>query len=95
MTTSYIYNAHALYRMRFDELSHSSVTVVMGDHAWGSTRPDLPADDLYAFTNDRRVWWHPQAFRNRKLAIVFLDGHARFTPVQILVPNTETYRRDP
>ena len=55
----------------------------------------LPANDLWSYTNDPRAWWHPEGFRRRKTNICFVDGHAEYQSVQILVKNTDTYRRDP
>lgn len=101
LCTSYRYNANpafgndGLYAVRLDEVTWPSLTIEIGDSQWGSTRPNLPSNDLWTFTNDPRVWWHPEAFRNRKAALGFVDGHAEYTLIQIMVPNTDHYRRDP
>ena len=84
-----------LYSLREDEVDWPSLAIVIGGSGWGSIRPNLPANDLWTVTNNPRAWWHPLGFTHKKTAIVFVDGHAAYTQVEILVPNTDHYRLNP
>ena len=84
-----------LYSLREDEVDWPSLAIVIGGSGWGSIRPNLPANDRWIVTNDPRAWWHPLGFTHKKTAIVFVDGHAAYTQVEILVPNTDHYRLNP
>ena len=101
LTASYGYNATpeighpGLYDTRADEVSWPSITIAFGDSGWGASQPNLPANDLWSFSNNPRAWFHPLGFRDRKAVIGFADGCAAFTQIEILEKNTDHYRRDP
>jgi len=96
-TSSYMYNPNTsgLYGPPPGEMPEASLTIMLGDWVWQSTAPVLEPNDLFMFTYDVTTWWHPLGFENRKCPIVFVDGHARYIPIQINVPNTDHYRRNP
>lgn len=100
-TSSYRYNAApwagfpGVYGLRHDEVSRPSLMVLLGDWAWFATRPNLPDNDFAMFSFDPRPWWHPLGFKDRKINICFIDGHAAFTPIQFRVANTDDYHRNP
>jgi len=77
------------------EMPSASLTIMLGDWTWLSTAENMAANDTFMFTNDARTWWHPLGFRNRKVAMVFTDGHAKYLPIKIKVPNTDLYLRNP
>ena len=96
-TSSYNYNTNTsgLNGPPPAEMPDPSLTIMLGDWAWLSTSNPMAANDQFILTHDPRPWWHPIAFRNRQVAIVFTDGHAAYTPVKINVPNADHYRRNP
>ena len=100
-TSSYYYNAEpyrdfpGLYERRIDEVPRPSITILLGDWPVWATRSNLGDKDFATFTFDTRPWWHPLGFQNRSAVIGFTDGRAAYTQVQVLVGNTDTYRRDP
>ena len=77
------------------QLIWPTVTIMIGDKEWKSIGPNVPANDLFTFQNNPAAWWHPDAFRRRKAVISFADGHSQYTTLEILVLNTENYRKDP
>ena len=101
ITSSYAFNYlpafdHPwLFGVQSSEVDWPSLTGVTGDTNWGATRPNLPANDLDSYSTDPRAWWHPRAFEERLSNLGFVDGHAAYVSIEMLVPNTETYRRDP
>jgi len=93
--TSYGFNTDLFINVRAVEVRWPSLTGVIGDRNWVATRHNLPANDLASFTNNPRAWWHPRAFEERLSNIGFVDGHVAYVQVEMLIPNTNRYRRDP